>query len=107
MWSILSLRPNWFNKAIESKVTAEQQALQAKNVLTKVQFEAEQRIAQATAEAEAIKIQAESISKQGGQSYVQLKAIEKWDGKLPVQMIPNATVPFLDINQRPDTDIKK
>lgn len=93
-----------FNDAIESKVTAEQQALQAKNVLEKVKFEAEQRIAQATAEAEAIRIQAESISKQGGQSYVQLKAIEKWDGKLPVQMTPNATVPFLDINQKPIDD---
>ena len=89
-----------FNDAIEAKVTAEQEALQAKNVLEKVKFQAEQRIAQATAEAEAIKIQAESISKQGGQSYVNLKAIEKWDGKLPVQMIPNATVPFLDLNKR-------
>ena len=89
-----------FNQAIEAKVTAEQEALEAKNTLEKVKMEAEQRIAQATAEAQAIRIQAESISKQGGESYVQLKAIEKWDGKLPVQMIPNATVPFLDINQK-------
>ena len=96
-----------FNRAIEAKVTAEQQALQAKNVLEKVKFEAEQRVAQATAEAQAIRIQAESIAKQGGESYVQLKAIEKWDGKLPVQMIPNATVPFLDINQKPDTQREK
>jgi regulator of protease activity HflC (stomatin/prohibitin superfamily) len=89
-----------FNKAIEAKVTAEQEALQAKNVLEKVKFQAEQRIAEATAEAQAIRIQAESISKQGGESYVQLRAIDKWDGKLPEQMIPNATVPFLDINQK-------
>lgn len=97
---------NEFNKAIEMKVTAEQEALKAKNDLERVKMEAEQRIAQATAEAQAIRIQAESIAKQGGQSYVQLKAIEKWDGKLPVQMIPNATVPFLDLNQKPDTNIK-
>lgn len=97
---------NEFNRAIELKVTAEQQALKAKNDLERVKMEAEQRIAQAKAEAEAIRIQAESISKQGGQSYVQLKAIEKWNGVLPVQMIPNATVPFLDLNQKPDTNIE-
>lgn len=96
-----------FNKAIEEKVTAEQEALQAKNVLEKVKFQADQRIAQAKAEAEAIRIQVESISKQGGQSYVQMKAIEKWNGKLPVQMIPNATVPFLDLNQKVNSDFDK
>ncbi len=92
-----------FNRAIEAKVTAEQSALQSKNVLEQKKYEAEQTITTARAEAEKIRIQAESISKQGGQSYVQLKAIEKWNGVLPVQMIPNATVPFLDINQKPDT----
>lgn len=89
-----------FNAAIEAKVTAEQEALQAKNILEKVKFQAEQRIAQATAEAEAIRIQAESISKQGGDNYVQMKAIEKWDGKLPEQMIPNATVPFVNLTKQ-------
>jgi regulator of protease activity HflC (stomatin/prohibitin superfamily) len=89
-----------FNDAIEAKVTAEQEALQAKNVLEKVKFQAEQRVAQATAEAEAIRIQAESISKQGGESYVQLKAIERWDGKLPQQFVPGSAVPFLDLNQK-------
>jgi len=88
-----------FNDAIEAKVTAEQQALQAKNVLEKSKYEAEQRIAQAKGEAEAIRIQVESISKQGGESYVQMKAIEKWDGKLPQQMIPNATVPFIELRK--------
>jgi len=97
-----------FNKAIEAKVTAEQLALQAKNVLEQKKFEADQTITTARAEAEKIRIQAESISKQGGQSYVQLKAIEKWDGKLPIQMIPNATVPFLDLNQiKPDVNQNK
>lgn len=88
-----------FNKAIEAKVTAEQEALEARNVLEKVKFQAEQRVAQAKAEAEAIRIQAESIAKQGGESYVRLKAIEKWDGKLPVQMIPAGAVPFIDLNK--------
>ena len=88
-----------FNTAIEAKVTAEQEALQAKNVLEKKRFEAEQRVVTAKGEAEAIRIQVESISKQGGESYVQMKAIEKWDGKLPAQMIPNATVPFIELRK--------
>lgn len=86
-----------FNQAIESKVTAEQNALAAKNKLEQSKYEAEQRIAQAKGEAEAIRIQSQAITQQGGKDYVQLKAIDKWNGILPAQMIPNATVPFLDL----------
>ncbi|MFH1292225.1 MAG: prohibitin family protein [bacterium] len=88
-----------FNAAIEAKVTAEQRALESKNKLEQVKYEAEQRVAKATADAQAIKIQAQAITQQGGKDYVQLKAIEKWDGKLPMQMIPNASVPFLDLTK--------
>lgn len=88
-----------FNNAIEAKVTAEQDALAAKNKLEQVKFEADQRVAQATAEAEAIKIQAQAINSQGGADYVNLKAIEKWDGKLPIQMIPGSTVPFINLGK--------
>lgn len=88
-----------FNQAIEAKVTAEQNALAAKNKLEQVKFEASQRVASAQAEAEAIRIQATAINSQGGRDYVQLKAIEKWSGLLPQQMIPNGAVPFLDLNK--------
>lgn len=86
-----------FEAAIEAKVTAEQSALAAKNKLDQVRFEAEQRVAQAKAEAEAIKIQAQAIQQQGGQNYVQLQAIEKWDGKLPTNFVPGSALPFLNI----------
>lgn len=86
-----------FNTAIEAKVQAEQEALTEKNNLEKVKYKAQQRITEATAQATAIKIQAEAINKQGGKDYVQLKAIEKWDGKLPEQMIPGGSVPFLNL----------
>lgn len=87
-----------FDKAIEAKVRAEQDALASKNKLEQIKYEAEQRVVTAKGEAEAIKIQSEAIQSQGGVNYVQLKALEKWDGKLPVQMIPNATVPFITLN---------
>lgn len=89
-----------FNSAIEAKVKAEQEALKAQNDLERVKFEAEQRIAQAQAEAEAIKIQAQAINSQGGADYVNLKAIEKWNGVLPTQMIPGGTVPFINLNTK-------
>jgi regulator of protease activity HflC (stomatin/prohibitin superfamily) len=89
-----------FDKAIEDKVTAEQLALKAENDLKRVQFEADQRVEQARAEAEAIRIQAESISKQGGAEYVNLKAIEKWDGTLPKQMLGSTPVPFIQIKEQ-------
>lgn len=88
-----------FNRAIEAKVTAEQNALAAKNKLDQVKFEAAQRVAQATAEAEAIKIQASAIEQQGGTNYVSLQAIQKWDGHLPQQMIPGSSLPFINLTK--------
>ena len=87
-----------FNQAIEAKVTAEQNALAAKNKLEQVKYEAEQRIAQATAEAEAIRIQAQAITSQGGKDYVQLKAIERWNGIMP--QVTGGVVPFVDITNQ-------
>lgn len=87
-----------FNNAIEQKVRAEQEALMELNILEKVKAQAEQRITTAKAEAEAIRIQAQAITQQGGKDYVQLKAIEKWDGVLPGHMIPGGAVPFLNLN---------
>ncbi len=88
-----------FNQAIEAKVTAEQQALQSKNLLEQKKYEAEQIVVTAKANAEAIRIQAEAITQQGGANYVQLKAIEKWNGVLPSSMIPGATVPFINLTK--------
>jgi len=88
-----------FNHAIEQKVTAEQEALMEKNNLAKIKFLAEQKVATATADATAIEIQARAVTSQGGKDYVQLKAIEKWDGKLPAQMIPGSAVPFIDLTK--------
>lgn len=86
-----------FNNAIEAKVTAEQKALEAKNKLEQVKFEAEQKVATAEAEAEAIRIQAQAITQQGGKDFVQLRAIEKWNGQLPQQFVPGSAVPFLSL----------
>lgn len=88
-----------FENAIEQKQIAEQSALKAKNDLDRITIESEQRVTQAKAEAEAIKIQAEAIQQQGGAEYVQLQAIAKWDGKLPTQMLSGGTVPFINLTK--------
>ena len=72
-----------FNESIENKVKAEQDALAKKNELEKTKYEAEQQVVRANAEATTIRIQAEAVKSQGGAEYVQLKRIEKRDGKLP------------------------
>lgn len=86
-----------FNKAIEAKVTAEQDALTEKNNLETKRFLADQRIEEARGEAEAIKIQAQAINSQGGADYVNLQAIAKWDGHLPQQFVPGSAIPFLNL----------
>ena len=53
-----------FSDAIEAKVTAEQEALQAKNVLVRIQYEAQQKIIQAEAEKNATIITAEADARQ-------------------------------------------
>lgn len=85
-----------FTQAIEAKVTATQNAEAAKNKLEQVKYEAEQRITTARGEAEAIRIQAQAIQQQGGAEYVNLKAVEKWNGTLPQYMMGNS-VPFVNL----------
>lgn len=83
-----------FNKAIEAKQKAEQDAIRARNELETTKVEAEKKIVAAKAEAEsvtlnadaqakAIRVQAEAIKAQGGAEYLQLKAIENWNGQMP------------------------
>ena len=88
-----------FSQAIETKVTAVQNAEAAKNKLEQVKFEAQQTIEVAKATAEAQRIQSAALQSQGGKDFVQLKAVEKWDGHLPQQMIPGSALPFLNLTR--------
>ncbi len=89
-----------FNKAIEAKQTAEQNALRAKRDLERVKVEAEQKVTSARAEAEALRLQRQVISPeliQLRQIEAQMKAIEKWDGKLPG--VTGGAIPFIQIDK--------
>jgi regulator of protease activity HflC (stomatin/prohibitin superfamily) len=89
-----------FNRAIESKQTAEQNALRAKRDLERIKVEAEQKVTSAKAEAEALRLQRQVISPeliQLRQIEAQIKAIEKWDGKLP--NVTGGAVPFIQVEK--------
>lgn len=84
-----------YQKAIEAKVISTQSKLKAEQDLERIKIEAQQSIARAEGEAKAIAIQSQAIQTNGGANYVQLKAIEKWDGNLPNVM--SGTVPFINV----------
>jgi regulator of protease activity HflC (stomatin/prohibitin superfamily) len=93
-----------FTDAIEAKQTAEQNALKAKRDLDRIRVEAEQTIAAATAEAEALRLQKMNISPdliELRKIEANLKAIEKWNGILP-QVTGAGAVPFIGVS-----DLKK
>jgi regulator of protease activity HflC (stomatin/prohibitin superfamily) len=81
-----------FNAAIEAKVTAEQNALAEKNNLAAAQYQAQ-----------AIRVKSEAAN---NEKYIELQrleveraAVEKWNGVLPTQMIPGATLPFINLTK--------
>ncbi|RAP33298.1 hypothetical protein DID77_03285 [Candidatus Marinamargulisbacteria bacterium SCGC AG-439-L15] len=100
-----------FNRAIELKVKAEQEALQAKNEkirrVTQAEAAASEQKLSADASAYAITVasraRAEAIRREAkslknNPELIQLRIAEKWDGKLP-HFNGSSAVPFLNITQ--------
>jgi len=88
-----------FTDAIEAKQTAEQNALKAKRDLDRIKVEAQQTIAAATAEAEALRLQKMNISPdliELRKIEANLKAIEKWNGILP-GVTGAGAIPFIGV----------
>ncbi|MCP6719524.1 MAG: prohibitin family protein [Patescibacteria group bacterium] len=84
-----------FNEAIEAKVTAEQLKLKADRDLERIRIEAEQKIAESRGKAEAIRIEAQALRQ--NPQVVELRWIEKWDGKVPTYW--GGASPFIGINR--------
>lgn len=87
-----------YNNAIEQKQVAEQEAKKAEQELAKTKIEAEKKVVDAQAEAdaklikakadaEAARVQKNELTKE----LIQLKWIEKWDGKLPTTSLSDDT----------------
>lgn len=71
-----------FNKAIEAKQTAQQEALKAEQDLARIKVEAQQTIEKAEAEAEAYRLKNAELSEE----VIMMEFVEKWDGKMPSVM---------------------
>lgn len=101
-----------FNSAIEAKVTAQQEALKAETEKTKriTNAEASAKEIELAADAEAYQIEKQSISRAAAIEreakaiaanplLLELRAIEKWDGKLPTFSMSGGTVPFINLDK--------
>jgi regulator of protease activity HflC (stomatin/prohibitin superfamily) len=106
-----------YEKAVEAAARAKADIETARSNLAKVEQEAQQKVKQAEAEATAKKLQADAdayatevagkatasaILERGkalrdNPDLVSLVAAEKWDGKLPVSMVPGSAIPFVNI----------
>lgn len=85
---------------------AEREKVQAEIVVTQAKANADAQVAAAEAEAKAIRmrgdaeaaaIQARGKALRDNPQVVALTTAEQWDGKLPITMVPSATVPFIEV----------
>ncbi|HVT13125.1 MAG TPA: prohibitin family protein [Fimbriimonadaceae bacterium] len=72
-----------FNRAIEAKQVAQQEAEKQKYVLQQAELQKQTDVTKAEGTAQAAKLNAESLKVQGGALVIAREWIEKWDGKLP------------------------
>ncbi|MDE0518801.1 MAG: prohibitin family protein [Oligoflexia bacterium] len=88
-----------FNRSIEMKVRAEQQALQAKNEklkkITDAEAIAEKIKIESIATANAIKREAKALRE--NPLLIEYKRMEKWDGKLPE--VTGGAIPMFDVKK--------
>lgn len=87
-----------FNNSIEKKQVAEQSALKAQQDLKRIQIEAQQKIEQAKAEAESLKLQKQQVTAELielRRIEAQIEAIKKWNGTLPTYA--GGSIPFIQL----------
>jgi regulator of protease activity HflC (stomatin/prohibitin superfamily) len=90
-----------FIKSVEEKQIAEQNAKKAEKDVERVKREAEQQVARARGEAEGLRLQREAVTPtliDLRRVEAQIKAIEKWDGKLPMY-VGSEAMPFIEVKK--------
>ncbi|OLP15695.1 membrane protease subunit, stomatin/prohibitin [Leptolyngbya sp. 'hensonii'] len=92
-----------FNKAIEAKQIAEQQAKQADFIAQRAAKEAEAEVNRAKGQAEAQRLQRLTLTPE----LLQKLAIEKWNGQFPVVMGGNGALPFINIDPGKLSSVQK
>ena len=85
--------PNQVRDQIEGKIAAEQNALKEQANVAVFQAQAQQRIAQAQGDAQATNLQGAAL--RANPEVLHLRAIEKWDGRLP--QVTSGATPFVSL----------
>ena len=80
---------------INARIANEQEALAAQAKVATVQAQAAQQVAQADGKAKALDLEGEAIRR--NPEVLRIRAIEKWDGKLP--QVTSGGVPFINIEK--------
>lgn len=106
-----------YERAVEEAAQAKAGIERAKSELARVEQEAQQKVKNAEADATALRLRADAEAysvRQAGQAQadalaaraaalrdnpelINLIKVERWNGILPVTMVPNGTVPFIDV----------
>ena len=94
---VQKVRQNAEREKVSAEIAVIQAKAQAEAKLAAAQAQAEATRIQGEAEASAIKAKADALRDNAG--LIALTQAERWDGKLPSTMIPNSTVPFMDMAQ--------
>jgi len=83
-----------FSEAVEAKQIAEQDAKRSEFVALKAIKEAEAEVNRAKGQAEAQRLQRETLTP----VLLQKQAIEKWDGHFPTVLGGNGALPFINLD---------
>lgn len=93
-----------YENAVRAKQVAEQQALEQVNVTKSEEEKKKQEILKAEALAERTRLESVALQSANGEKVISkiyaeaaLEAAKKWNGQLPTQMIPDATLPFIQL----------
>lgn len=98
--------PEQVKESINAKIEATQRALLRENEVAQSKAEAQKLIEAAKGEAESVRLRAQAEANaiaikakalRDNPNVLQLNAIDKWDGKLPVYMTGGAAVPFVPV----------
>lgn len=109
-----------YETSVENAMKARAEVEKAKAELERVHLESQQKVKIAEAEAEAVKKRAEaqayailkteqanaeairlrSEALRDNADIIKLTIAEKWDGKLPTTMVPNSSLPFIDVKSK-------
>lgn len=98
--------PEQVKESINAKIEATQRALLRENEVAQSKAEAQKLIEAAKGEAESVRLRAQAEADaiaikakalRDNPNVLQLNAIDKWDGKLPVYMTGSAAVPFVPV----------